>query len=129
METFGRKIIENKCGTSIGDRRLCSLSNDRIGHLFRYTHDGKLKVEPRQARTDRCLMFVLRREHWPYTEYHKTYGCSELNSAHRVPRGMHRRISPLCILWSPVFRHPSTESCFWEQRWVAENQETWFENG
>ena len=99
-----------------------SLIYRTIGSVTCSRAGSRRRTEGRTRRTgacwDRCgwCSFVLRREHWPYTEYHKTYGCPELNSAHRVPRGMHRRISPLCILWSPVcFDTLSTELCLWER--------------
>lgn len=53
LETVGRNIIEM-------DRRRIEMMTvyRRIGHLFRWTHDGELKAESRQKRAeDRWLVF------------------------------------------------------------------------
>lgn len=48
---------------SMNERGTCSFSKNRVGHLFRWAHDSELEAELRQACRDRCLVFVLRREH------------------------------------------------------------------
>lgn len=53
LETVGRNVIEM-------DRRRIEMMTvyRRIGHLFRWTHDGELKAESRQKRAeDRWLVF------------------------------------------------------------------------
>lgn len=103
-EEVSYRGIEGEIEMSIGD------VYRTIGHLFRWTHDGELKAESRQKRVeDRCLLF--RSAAWALTVHRisQTYGCSKLNSAHRAPRAMHRRISPLCVVVVIICVSTSTE--------------------
>lgn len=88
--TRRRPILIEPCHSSAVSATLTCTSELTI---VNWRGSSEASVVPVES-ADRCLAFVLWREHWPCTEHHKTYGCSKLNSAHRVPRAVHRGISP-----------------------------------